>query len=131
VSAVREKFRHAFQVDPPGPAEPTPEQQVTVDGFCREVARRGLGTAGLIALEMGRPLNFIAAQTMHFFSPAVWSIAKPRTWGRYKQFATYLERRGAIDYMTRRIEHFEKELAQPDEGTGTRAEPETTHDQDD
>jgi len=107
VSTLRDKLRHAFAVDEPGPTEPRPEQQAVVDRFCREVARRKMAAPGLIALEMGRPLNFIASQTMHFFGPAVWALVRQQTWDQYKQFAAFLERRGAIDYLIQRIEHFE------------------------
>ena len=58
--------------------QPTPEQQAPVEWFCRQVAKRRLATPGVIALEMSRPLNFLASQLMHFFSPAVWAIAR---WG--------------------------------------------------
>lgn len=105
---MRDRIRHAFAVDPPGPAEPTPQQQPAVDSFCRQVAKRHLTTPGLIALEMGRPLNFVAAQALQFFSPGVWALARQQTHEQYRQFATFLERRGAIDYLIQRIEHFER-----------------------
>ncbi len=64
MSPWKKKLRHAFAVDPPGPAEPTPGQQQIVDAFCRWVARRHLTTPGLIVLEMSRPLNWLSAQVM-------------------------------------------------------------------
>ncbi|MHC5024029.1 MAG: hypothetical protein ACYTGG_08965 [Planctomycetota bacterium] len=121
-------FKHAFAVDPPGPAEPTPQQQPVVDRICREIARRHLTTPGLIALEMFRPLNFLGAQALRFLEPAVWSIARAQGFERYQQFALFLERRGSMDYLCRRIEHFEHEYerrertgadgAGPDAGDG-------------
>ncbi len=122
---IREKMKHAFAVDPPGPAEPTPQQQAAVDWFCRQVAKRHLTTPGLIALEMSRPLNFIAAQAMQFFSPGVWAIAQQQTYDQYKQFAAFLEQRGALEYLSRRIEHFERLYEQQQ-----RAERSTDDDQD-
>jgi hypothetical protein len=109
VSAWKRKLRHAFAVDSPGPAEPTPEQKEVVDAFCRWFARRHLTTPGLIVLEMSRPLNWIASQAMHFFSPGVWAVTPEQTHKRYKQFTAFLERRGSIEYLSRRIEHFEDE----------------------
>lgn len=105
--SLRDKLRHAFAVDPPGPSEPTPEQQSAVDWFCRQVAKRRLATPGLIALEMSRPLNFLGAQAMHFFSPGMWALARQQSFEQYTHFAAFLEQRGAIDYLVRRIEHFE------------------------
>ncbi len=109
MSEIRRKLRHAFAVEPPGPAEPTAEQQPAVDWFCRQVAMRHLTTPGLIALEMSRPLNFIASQAMQFFAPGVWAIARQQTYDHYLKFAGFLERRGAVEYLARRIEHFERE----------------------
>ncbi|MCP3905708.1 MAG: hypothetical protein GY715_18945 [Planctomycetes bacterium] len=109
MGTLKEKLRHAFHVDPPGPAEPTPQQQPAVDWFCQQIARRQLTTPGLIALEMGRPLNFIASQAMHFLSPGVWAVAPNRMYEGYKHFAEFLEHRGAMEYLEQRIEHFEAE----------------------
>ena len=75
MGALKTKLKHAFEVDAPGAYEPTPEQQGPVDWFCRQVAKRHLATPGMIALEMTRSLNYIAAQVMHFNSPLVWAIA--------------------------------------------------------
>jgi len=111
VGALKQRLRHAFAVDEPGPADPTPEQQGPVDWFCRQVAKRRLSTASLVLLETSKPLNFVAAQTMHFFSPAVWALARTAGHEQYCHFAAYLERRGSMDYLQARIEHFEAEIA--------------------
>ena len=110
MGSLRARLQHAFAVDPPGPAEPTAEQAASVDWFCREVSRRHLTTPALIALEMSRPLSFVASQALQFFAPAVWAIARQRTHEGYVSFAAFLERRGSIDHLARRIEHFEELL---------------------
>ena len=107
---LRERWRHAFAVDPEGPIEPTPEQQVAVDWVCREVARRHLTVPGIIFIEMFRPLNWIGAQALHYFSPAIWALAREQTHDNYQHFAKFIEQRGAASYMTDRIEHFEHEF---------------------
>jgi hypothetical protein len=109
VGSLKERIRHAFAVDPPGEQEPTPEQQPAVDWFCRQLAKRNLTTPALIGLEMSRPLNYLASMTMHFFSPGVWAIMPQRTHEHYQHFAAYLERRGSIEYICRRIEMLEQE----------------------
>jgi hypothetical protein len=109
VSSWKRKVRHAFAVDPPGPVEPTPEQQPVVDGFCRWVAQRHLTLPGIIVMEVIRPLNWIMAQAGHFFSPGVWAVTPEQTHQGYKRFVSFLEHRGSIEYITRRIEHFEHE----------------------
>ncbi len=110
MGSVRDGLRHAFAVDPPGPATPTPEQQPAVDWVCRQVARRHLTTPGLIALEMSRPLNYVYSQMLQFFSPGAWAIFGQRNYEHYTHFATFIERRGAIEYLERRIEHFEAQF---------------------
>jgi len=106
---MKDQLRHAFAVDPPGPAQPTPQQQPAVDWVCRQVAKRHLTTPGLIALEMSRPLNFVLAQGMHFFSPGAWAIFGQQNYDHYQHLASFLERRGAMEYLERRIEQFEQE----------------------
>ena len=110
MGSMRDGLRHAFAVDPPGPATPTPEQQPAVDWLCRQVAKRHLTTPGLIALEMSRPLNFVFAQGMHFFSPGVWALFRPQRYEDYTHFAVFMEHRGAMEYLERRIEHFEAQF---------------------
>jgi hypothetical protein len=109
VSSWKQKVQHAFAVDPPGPAKPTPEQQEVVEGFCRWVARRHLTLPGIIVMEVIRPLNWIMAQAGHFFSPGVWAVTPEQTHQGYKHFVSFLEQRGSIEYITRRIEHLEDE----------------------
>ena len=105
---LKDRLRHAFSVDPPGPAEPTPEQQPAVDWVCRQVAKRHMTTPGLIALEMSRPLNFMLSQGMHFFSPGAWALFRQQNYEHYQHFASFIEQRGATDYLEGRIEHFER-----------------------
>lgn len=99
-------IKHAFAVDPPGPAEPTDQQREIVERVCREVTRRHLATPALLFLEMSRPLNYVGAQVMHFFRPILAAVAST---GGYEAFAAFLEKRGSIDYICRRIEAIEAE----------------------
>ena len=105
-------LRHAFAVEPPGPAIPSDEQRAVVDRVCREVVRRHLATPALMFLEMSRPLNYITAQALHFFAPFVSIVAGGQG---HRHFAAFLERRGSIDYMVRRIEELEAETIEPGE----------------
>ena len=107
---LRARLKHAFAVDPPGAAEPTVEQQPAVDWVCMQVAKRRLTTPGLIFLEMSRPLNWIGAQAMHFCQPGVWALAAQRTYDGYVHFSQFLERRGSMEYLVKRIEHFEEQF---------------------
>lgn len=101
-------FRHAFAVDKPGPAEPSDAEREVVDKVCAQIVKRHLTTPSLIFLEMSRPLNYIGSQTMHFFAPFVWAVTDPRG---FETFAGFLERRGSIEYICRRIEALEASCA--------------------
>ena len=106
MSWLKRGFQHAFAVEPSGPAEPTDTQRPVVDLVCKEVARQRLGTPALMALEMSRPLNFVGANVLHFFQPMISAVVDGKG---CSQFASFLERRGSIEYICRRIEHFERE----------------------
>lgn len=108
-------MKHAFHVDPPGPAEPTDSQQFSVDWVCTQIAKRQLTTPGLIFLELTRPLNWIGAQTMHFMQPGVWAILNERRLRGYDSFSRFLEQRGSMDYLCQRVEHFEAEFTRVEE----------------
>ncbi len=109
MGSLKAKIRYAFAVDKPGPAEPTEKQKPAVDWVCDQIAKRGMTLPGLIALEMGRPLNYIGSMAMHFVSPGVWAVAPKHIYGGYKDFAEFLESRGSTEYMCRRIEELEAE----------------------
>lgn len=101
-----EWLKHAFAVDPPGPAVPTEAQQAAVERVVHEIVRRHLATPSLMALEMGRPMNFLGSQALHFFSPFVSVLTDTDGYGA---FAEFLEQRGAIDYICTQIEQRERE----------------------
>ncbi len=115
-------LKHAFAVDPPGPAQPTDDQRAAVETVCHEIVRRRLVTPSLVFLEMARPLNFLGAQTLHFLSPFLSVLSERQaTPDAHKHLAQFLERRGSIDYICGRIEDLEA-AAIPNE----EADPQTT-----
>jgi len=101
----RDELKRAFEVEKPGPAAPTDRQLELVDIVCRAVARRGMVTPALMTLEMCRPLNFVAAQAMHFFRPIVSVILDGPS---IAEFASFLEQRGSVEYLCRRLEHWDR-----------------------
>jgi len=104
-------LKHAFAVEPDGPAEPTDAQQAVVHEVCRAIVRRRMTTPALMFLEMTRPLNYLAAQTMHFLAPVLTAVVDREG---YRQFAEFLEHRGSVDYLCRQIEALEAEEDEPD-----------------
>lgn len=103
-SRLRAALRHAFAVDPPGPAEPTPQQRAVVERVCRWIAARRLETPATLLLEMSRPLNALASAGLTALNPAAWALGGEATAEDCRHLAEYLERRGAIEWMERRIE---------------------------
>lgn len=83
-----------------------------VDRLAREVVRRHLTTPALMFLEMSRPMNYLGAQAMHFFSPMISALFDGH---RYEEFAKFLERRDALEIITRQIEELERIATQRDE----------------
>jgi len=108
-------LKHAFAVEPSGPAEPTSLQRKAVEQVCVEIVRRQLITPALLILETSRPLNFIGAQVMHFFAPLVSVLTDSQG---HRHFAEFLERRGSIDYIFRRIEQLESTALSQQRGSG-------------
>ena len=116
-------LKHAFAVDPDGPAEATDAERAVAARLCREIVRRRMATPALMFLEMCRPLNYLGSQAMHFFAPGVWAVARQRTYEQYKLFAAFLERRGSMDYLERRIEELELEFGRQQGEKGPPAPP--------
>lgn len=98
-------FKHAFALDPSAPIAPTDAQREIVERLAHEVVRRHLTTPASLALEVCSPLNFVSGQAMQFFQPLLSVFADART---FEEFATFIEQRGAVDYMRERIETVER-----------------------
>ena len=100
-------LKHAFHVEGDEPIEPNEIQKKALDKLCKGIIRRGLTTPAIIGVEMGRPLNFIGSQTMHFFTPLITAFVPTESW---KAMAEFLEHRGSVDWIRNRIEELENEM---------------------
>ena len=106
--SMRERLKHAFAVEDPDDFEPTEKERAAVERICGEVVRRRMTTPALMLLEMSRPLNYLGAQALHFFSPFASVLVDPGAW---ETFAAFLERRGSVDYLCREIERQDRAAA--------------------
>jgi hypothetical protein len=95
-------LRNAFAVEPPGSAEPTPEERAALDPLVREIRRRGMAAPAALFLSGMTPLNGIGAQALHFMQPFATAVLDPV---RYGVLARFLERRGSIEWLVRELEH--------------------------
>jgi hypothetical protein len=98
-------LKHAFAIEPEESVEPTDAQRTVIERLCRQVVSRGLATPALIFLESVRPLNFVSSQTLHFFAPVLSAVADPQA---CRELAEFLEHRGSVDYLCRRIEELSR-----------------------
>lgn len=105
---LRDWLQHAFSVEAAGPAEPTEAQRLLLDRLCRQIVARDLTTPSLIFLETVRPLNFVTGQCLRFFAPILESLGDSRA---CEVLAGFLEQRGSIDWLCRRIEELDRERA--------------------
>lgn len=110
--ALLDAFKHAFAVESPDPIEPTDEQRPVVERLCREIVRRRLSVPALLALEMSRPLGYLAAQAIHFLTPLIAAVTDAQG---HKHLAAFLERRQSVEYLCTRIEALEAEYSRPRE----------------
>lgn len=94
-------LKHAFAIEPEGPVEPTEAQRPIVEALCRQIVARDLATPAQVFLESVKPLNYVSSQALVFFAPLLSAIADAAACRHVSEF---LERRGAIDYLCRRIE---------------------------
>ncbi len=102
----REKFRHAFAVDAPGPAEPTDSQRVVVEMLLAKIVERGMAQPAGIFLESWRPLGVLTGQGMQAVSPFAGILLDQNAW---KEVANYLDKRGAILWMLQRMDELESQ----------------------
>ncbi len=79
-------LKHAFAIEPQGPADPDPEQLVLLDRLCREIVKRRLTTPALALLEMSRPLNYMSSQLLHFLAPLISAVSNAQGHRRLADF---------------------------------------------
>ena len=96
---VKEWLKHAFAIE--RDFSPTDEELALAERLCREIIRREMAVPALAFLEMSRPLNSLGAQALHFFTPVLSAVFDA---GQCKRMAEFLDRRGSIDWLCKRLE---------------------------
>ena len=94
-------LKHAFAVESAEGCEPNERQREICDLLVSEVSRRGLITPALLLLETSKPLNYIGAQLLHFWEPILSAVCNQQS---CREFAQFLERPGAIEYLCQQLE---------------------------
>lgn len=79
----------------------TAEDQALLDRLAARIVELRLETPAILTLESGRPMSLIAGQTMLFFEPLAQMLFRMPD---YRRWAALVERREAIETLTRLIE---------------------------
>ena len=110
---MKDWVRNAFAVDADAELVVDDRTRDIVERLAREIVRRRMTTPALLALEMGRPLNYIGSQAMVFLQPIVSVLFDT---DGYEAFAKFMEQRKSVDYLCDRIEQAEADAIARDEG---------------
>ncbi|MDP8255183.1 MAG: hypothetical protein P9M14_05495 [Candidatus Alcyoniella australis] len=101
---LRSGLSHAFAVEKPEDLELTDEQSKLLDRLAEKIVEWGLTAPGAIFIEMLRPLNYLGSQLLAFFEPMIRGVFD---WREYTIFYQTLEKRGSVELLLDRIDHFE------------------------
>jgi len=94
-------WKHAFAVEPDGPAEPTPDQRAVIDVLCQRIVDRGMELPAILFLESSKPLGPMVAQSLLLLQPWFELVADRNQLAILTKF---LDRRGSFDYLCGRLE---------------------------
>lgn len=106
IDEIKARWRHAFAVESPE-SDWSREDRELLNRLAGFIVRRRLGAAALMALEAGRPLNFMGSQALTFLAPfatLVFSAAE------YERFTRILERRRSVDLLLEAIARSESKI---------------------
>lgn len=101
-------LKHAFAVET-SPAVPTDAQKTQIDVVCREIVRRQMTLPAQMMLESSKPLGYVAGQSLRFFEPFLGTLLDAAA---VREFAAFVERPGAVEYICGRLEFFESQKTQ-------------------
>lgn len=94
-------LKHAFSVGESKSPIPTPSQANAIDAVCREIVRRRMTLPAQMLFESSAPLHFLGGQALRFFEPVLAAVLDPVG---IRDFASFLEQRGALEYICHRLE---------------------------
>lgn len=98
-------LKHAFAVESAEIAVPTETQAKAIDAVCQEIIRRGMTFPTQMLLETSAPLHFLSGQMLRVAEPVLGVLVDQTA---VREFATFVERRGAIEYICRRLDQLQK-----------------------
>ena len=81
--------------------ELSPEDRALLEKLAQRVVEMRLETPAILTLEGARPLSLLAGQAMLFFEPFAQALFR---YADYRRLAALIERRDALETLTRMIE---------------------------
>ena len=81
--------------------ELSPEDCALLQKLAQRVVEMRLETPAILTLEGARPLSLLAGQAMLFFEPFAQALFR---YADYRRLAALIERRDALEMLTRMIE---------------------------
>ena len=93
----------------------TQAQREALGRLAERLSERSLGSIAIFMLEAGKPLSFVASQSMLFFEPFLTALCSP---GDYRLVAEGLEDRGNVEWVITRLEALEENRARPTPNVG-------------
>ena len=105
IDEIKARWRHAFAVASPE-GDWSREDRELVERLAGFIVRRRRGAAALMALEAGRPFNFLGSQLTFLapFATLAFSAAE------YDRFTRILERRRSVELLLEAIARCESEI---------------------
>ena len=108
-STMYEWLKHAFSTGSSGAATPTAVQAKLIDRVCREIVRRQMTLPAQMFVESSAPLHFVGGQLMRFLEPFISVVLDPN---EVRDFASFIEQRGSMEYISTRLEEIERRAAE-------------------
>lgn len=99
-------LKHAFAIERGQPVVPTASQAEIIDRVCREIVRRQLTLPAQMFLETSVPLHYLAGQILRFAEPLLATVLSS---AEIRDFATFVEQRGAVEYICLRLDQLQSE----------------------
>lgn len=99
LNSLKKQWRHAFALQDPE-AGWSDAERALAERLAEFIVHRQMGAAAVMALEAGRPLNFLGSQALTFLAPFATLVFSR---DEYQRFTRMLERRQCIDLLAEAI----------------------------
>ena len=82
-------------------ARPSSAQPAEIDAVCRKITWRAMALPAQRMFDSSAPLGYLTGQSLSFIEPFLDAVLDP---AGVREFASFLEKRGAVEYIAKRLE---------------------------